>query len=542
MGIAAQRHWRHDGEPSLTFVWFPHPDSPADLQLLAGSGSLSAPRAFSLMTAESANEWRDKVGIAGPLDGSAKHTTRLLESDGWVIKTNVDDEKADPEQVSAMLDDAIALSRRVRLWHPSKHWFCLRSGDSFYPVTVCRRLVTLRQLGSRDLRMVHWTQMIELAIWIELERNVGLDINPSNFGLDADFSAGINRPFYLDDELYPPGGPMTIGEAIAARIPEETSASATEWYAWGKRLQPVLATLCETAALWEALLDGLGGYPLAARYHDNRDALEGGLREGHPLLDRRARSRSAPSRLTCVFADVHANAFALDSVLNEARRLGATDFVFLGDAVGYGPHPKQCVERLAEIDNLVSVRGNHDHAVATGDLEVGMNRLARETAAWTRDQLGESELSWLLSLPLEHTDRTWMALHGAPMDPRKFLAYVYELTYQDNLEALDKLGRRLCFYGHTHVQFTHRQVAGRRGERVGARPIEVLRPDEVLLVNPGSVGQPRDGDPRAGFLLWDQGTNSVSFHRVEYAVARTVDALKGADLPVDLVYRLEMGR
>jgi len=523
-------------------VWFPRPDDPADLQLVAGSGGLSDRQLFELLTSAQAEEWTDKVGVAGPVDGSAKDTTRLLAVDGWVLKTNVHQAAPGAREVFAGLDGALALSRRVRLWHPSKQWFCLHAADRYYPVSACRRLQTLRELKERKERFLRWVQMFEVAIWADREHGIGLDINPSNFGLDSAYPDALNRPFYLDDELYEPHGPRGFGEAIASRIPEEINSSPTEWYGWGRALQTTLCALCETRDEWQNLFEGLEHYPLHPRYHDNREALASGIREGHPLLDPNARRRTSSPPLTCILADVHGNLAALDAVMREAQSIGARRFVFLGDAVGYGPHPRECVARLADIPGLVAVRGNHDHAVATGNLEDGMNRWARQSAAWTREQLTECELDWLMALPLEHCDESWMALHGAPMDPRRFLAYVYELTYQDNLETLGAMGRHLCFYGHTHVQFTHRQRAGKKGERLGARPVKVLEPDEVLLVNPGSVGQPRDGDTRAGFAIWDHSSNRVTFHRVEYRLDDTVQALRAADLPSDLIYRLEIGR
>src|SRR5690606_28591274 len=116
--------------------------------------------------------------------------------------------------------------------------------------------------------------------------------------------------------------------------------------------------------------------------------------------------------------------------------------------------------RLAELPRAHLIRGNHDHAIAANRFELGMNSLARQCAEWTRQQLGAAELAWLAELPIEHVEEGWVAVHGAPRDPHRFLAYVYELTYEDNLRHLREHRIPLCFYGHTHVQLTHVELAG----------------------------------------------------------------------------------
>ena len=158
-----------------------------------------------------------------------------------------------------------------------------------------------------------------------------------------------------------------------------------------------------------------------------------------------------------LLADVHGNWAAL-----EAIRERFDVCLVLGDLVDYGPEPGPCVE-WARRNARVAVRGNHDHAIATGRLDVGMNSLARKCAAWTRDALGGAHLAWLMGLAIEQSvpGEAWMAVHGAPRDPHRFLAYVYELTYEDNLKhLLDAERPPLCFCGHTHVQIAHLETAG----------------------------------------------------------------------------------
>jgi len=280
-----------------------------------------------------------------------------------------------------------------------------------------------------------------------------------------------------------------------------------------------------------------------ARFHERRAALAEGIREDHPLLDPRVRRRrrEGPKR-TCVLSDVHANLPALDAVLQSARELGADSYLFLGDAVGYGPHPSECIQRVAEWPHSTLIRGNHDNTIGTGLFEDGMNRQAKFCAEWTRDQLNAEQREWLHMLPTESHNGNWLAVHGAPRDPNRFLAYVYELTYEGNLANMQKRDLLLSFYGHTHVQFVYSRIPGEEDQKLGPKAMTVLKPNRFLLINPGSVGQPRDGDSRAACSMWDRKTNRVTPHRAEYPLERTIADLRKAGLPNDLVYRLEIGR
>jgi predicted phosphodiesterase len=243
---------------------------------------------------------------------------------------------------------------------------------------------------------------------------------------------------------------------------------------------------------------------------------------------------------TLLFADVHANLPALEAVLAEGRELGVDSYLFLGDAVGYGPHPSAVVDLMAGLPSSILLQGNHDYAVATGDTE-GMSPVAAECIRWTQSRLSPDQRRWLSSLPLEHSEGPWMALHGAPIDPKKFNVYVYEMTCRDSLTAVQKEQKTTCFFGHTHVPGVHRRTDGT--DETIHRPSRVrIVAGKHYLINPGSVGQPRDGNPKASFAVWDREGDEVTFHRVSYPREVTLAALKNAGLHEDLGYRLELGR
>lgn len=241
-----------------------------------------------------------------------------------------------------------------------------------------------------------------------------------------------------------------------------------------------------------------------------------------------------------LFADVHANLPALQAALANAQGLGADSYIFLGDAVGYGPHPSEVIDVLASLPSALLLQGNHDYAVATGDTE-GMSAVAADCIRWTESVLSEKERRWLSALRPEHVEGSWMALHGAPIDPVKFNVYITEATCRESLTALQKAQRTTCFFGHTHVPSVHRRTGS--ADRTIYRPTrERILPDGHQLVNPGSIGQPRDGIPKSGFALWDRESGEVTFHRVPYEIDTTLAALKKAGLHTDLAYRLQLGR
>lgn len=484
---------------------------------------------LDLLTAPDGAEWRHKVGVAGPVDGSAKPTTRLFAARGWVCKLQLDHACGSASDARDASIAARARGWHTGLWHPHKVWLVMCVSDAWYPVTLCRELVTLRDLATFntfEMRSAMWAMMLQLGIDVRQATGLGVDLNPSNFAT----MQGAGQLYYVDDEFYDSLDVRDLAGAIVARIPEEPTATPADWGRWGADL---FATLLLHDLTWPAIRDELERYPLPERYAPCRAALVAALIEPR-------RIRHTASGLTCVLADVHANAAALDAVIEDALEHGADRFLFLGDAVGYGPDPAYCISRLAELPRARLIRGNHDHAIGSGRFELGMNSLARQCAEWTRAQLDASELDWLATLPSDHVEANWIAVHGAPRDPHRFLAYVYELTYDDNLRHLREQRIPICFYGHTHVQLTHVERHFGASKLAGVRALH-LDPRHHWLVNPGSVGQPRDGDPRAAYALWRPSTGVLATLRVPYDVERTLRGVRAAGLPTQLEHRLRAG-
>lgn len=255
-----------------------------------------------------------------------------------------------------------------------------------------------------------------------------------------------------------------------------------------------------------------------------------------------------------VLSDIHANQVALESVLDDAS--GGYDQVWcLGDIVGYGPSPNECVEIIREIAD-VCVVGNHDWAVIdrAGISVDDFNPMARHAVLWTRDQLAEENRSYLESLPARPTrpDQAPQLLvtHASPRE--SVLEYV--LTPGIALENFAHFEELICLLGHTHKPAIFRWRLEIRGDdQSGAATVDHLSPkvdetfslgvspQERLILNPGSVGQPRDSDPRAAYALLDLEQMTWRQARVPYSIDLTQSQMRAANLPRRLIDRLNYG-
>lgn len=235
-----------------------------------------------------------------------------------------------------------------------------------------------------------------------------------------------------------------------------------------------------------------------------------------------------------VLSDIHGNLPALEAVL---AALKPYDAVWqLGDIVGYGPQPDEVVALLASI-GAAGVRGNHDSA-AIGLLDTeAFNDDARRAVEWTADRIVPKTRAWLAALPLTTVDGMFTLVHGSPRDPT--WEYVYSASVARANMPLFKTTH--CLVGHTHVALVFRQRSGKvEGINVKERT-RVALGAERLVINPGSVGQPRDGDPRASALLVDTDAATLEWHRVAYNIGQVQELMEQVGLPRRLSSRLQFG-
>jgi diadenosine tetraphosphatase ApaH/serine/threonine PP2A family protein phosphatase len=238
-----------------------------------------------------------------------------------------------------------------------------------------------------------------------------------------------------------------------------------------------------------------------------------------------------------VFSDVHGNLEALDAVLASPEFRAADRSVCLGDVVGYGADPSACLARVRE-ETQHLLLGNHESAVIHPEELAYFNGYARQAIEWTRDKLTEEERAFLASLPFLHRESPrYLFVHAGPSSPSAW-DYVYDLaTAQREVGAFEE---SLCCVGHSHVP-----LAIEIGEAGSARgvPFPVVLHDGCrYLVNVGSVGQPRDGDPRPAFVTVDEDARRVDLVRVDYAIEKAQEKIVAAELPAFLAARLAKGR
>jgi diadenosine tetraphosphatase ApaH/serine/threonine PP2A family protein phosphatase len=247
---------------------------------------------------------------------------------------------------------------------------------------------------------------------------------------------------------------------------------------------------------------------------------------------------------TLVVSDVHANLTALEAVLRDAERGGAFDAVWsLGDCVGYGPQPGECIARLKGFEATM-VAGNHERA-ATGAIGTeDFNPAAAAAAQWTKARLTAEEGDFLDALPevISMTPEDFTLVHGTLRWP------IWEYLF-DSEAALGHLALQQTPFGlvgHTHVPMLvledSQSPEGCMLYRLSDRETVSLDRERRIVLNPGSVGQPRDGDPRASYAIYDGEANSITLHRVDYEIAVTQKLMAEADLPAWLIERLAVGR
>lgn len=239
-----------------------------------------------------------------------------------------------------------------------------------------------------------------------------------------------------------------------------------------------------------------------------------------------------------ILGDIHSNLTALQAVMEAIRVDGVDQILSVGDVVGYGAAPSECIQILRE-NSVVAVMGNHDAAVV-GELEtIFFNQHARAAVEWTRTAISGEEMAWLTCMPLTWQDDFITLAHGSYEKPELFQ---YVQTPTDADASLELLERPVCFIGHTHVPVSMLRLADdplRTGYTLDA---ELDLGDSIVaLINAGSVGQPRDDNPQTGYVIYDSDTRVVTFRRLDYDIAIEVERIRAVGLPSVLAERLYLG-
>lgn len=240
-----------------------------------------------------------------------------------------------------------------------------------------------------------------------------------------------------------------------------------------------------------------------------------------------------------ILADIHSNLIALEAVLRDLKRRGGFDRLWcLGDTVGYGPWPGECIDLLRTLDHA-AVAGNHDWAAVDKTSLDPFNAEAAAACRWNAGRLEERHRSYLASLPQVAVEGEFTLVHGSPQDP----LWEYVLDVRAAEHSFDALTTPHCLVGHAHLPLLFL-----RGLQDGPARMVVPQPGEPLaldggrwLFNPGAVGQPRDGDPRASYALYDAEARTFSLYRMEYDVAAVQREMARVGLPRRMAQRLGQG-
>ena len=237
-----------------------------------------------------------------------------------------------------------------------------------------------------------------------------------------------------------------------------------------------------------------------------------------------------------IFSDIHANLEALEAVFADARARRCTHFVCLGDVVGYNANPRECIERVRELDCPV-VKGNHDEEATLDASSERFNELAERAIQWTRNNLADQDKEWLRNLPLQKQVHDFTIVHATLDTPGQW-GYVFNTL--DAVASFTYQRTTVCFFGHTHVPMVF--IRGQSGVRQERKEHIRIEPGRKYFINVGSVGQPRDGNWRAAYCIYDVESKLVELLRVKYDLATAQKKISKAGLPQLLAERLAMGR
>ena len=236
-----------------------------------------------------------------------------------------------------------------------------------------------------------------------------------------------------------------------------------------------------------------------------------------------------------IIADIHGNLEALQAVLEDAQKQGCTHYACIGDVVGYGANPRECLQIVRSM-GMPCVKGNHDEYCSIEESAEGFNPLAAEAVMWTRQQLSEEDRQWLRDLRYVRMVTNFTIVHATLDAPQRW-GYVF-----DKLAAAASFPYQntpVCFFGHTHVPVAFVRDSMVRGGTYSKFRIE---PGKKYFINVGAVGQPRDGNPRAAYVVYDVDEGTVELRRLEYDIATAQKKIRAAGLPERLAERLAYGR
>ncbi|MEO0091141.1 MAG: metallophosphoesterase family protein [candidate division WOR-3 bacterium] len=240
-----------------------------------------------------------------------------------------------------------------------------------------------------------------------------------------------------------------------------------------------------------------------------------------------------------IFSDIHSNLEALQAVVDFLSQEKIDQYLCLGDIVGYGANPNECVELIKSL-NCLCVAGNHDWCVLDKTDINNFNEPAQIAVLWTKNELNKDSIEYLLKLPLQLEWEKFLLVHASPQEPSAW-HYIYRLNQAS--AQFQYFKKPIGLIGHSHSPFIIEQNLERNHIRIISQSnSQIINPDCRYLINVGSVGQPRDGDPRACVVIFDNETNCIKYERIDYNIKLAQEKILKSGLPPVLAYRLSLGK
>lgn len=456
------------------------------------------------------------------------------------------------EKAHSWVSKILFQEQKIAIHHPHKTWFIQQQPDTNTVLvgSICPRLrplnVELNLPPKTQKERMRYLVLLETMFqqYFKLAKTTGfkLDEGLSNFAIDEHGAV-----FYVDDEYYSWDNFIAFSVMLGVFLRTYTwlDLSFTQLLAQkiisivdgiyqdphcrviiSSQLQSLFMPSNDKQQLLDELVKVLSKNPLSSPLP--------------PLLPKKKNYKKSNDRYFAVMADIHSNEAALDCVLDFYKEKNIKQGIVLGDIVGYGPDPVICIKKLQESPFAI-IKGNHDHAVAIGNITKGFSKNAQSVIDWTINQLDKSHLEWLKYLPSFSKNKEWLAVHGAPIDPAFFYGYVYLMTAEDNLNYMQDKQLSLCFHGHSHMPGIYARDKHKRDHHLTDKNI-VLDNYRQTLICPGSVGQPRNGSPGAQCAIYDRKENRFTFFSIPYSVDPVVQRMKDNGLPEQLWQRLQTGK
>ncbi len=439
-------------------------------------------------------------------------------------------------------EQAVEKEKQLGIYSPDKTWFLIFEKDTNnnQNVRIANISPLLKPLHHTDeiLKTINKSEYLQLItgcinIYLDVAKSheTGIDLSLSNFAIDKE-----NKIYYVDDDTYRWDDFAFLPHFLASLLRSLDWLDKKLVTLLGERTRALLLEHFADSHLITVIAEEVRSLFVA----DDKLVLRNCLVDA--IYSAKAFNYQAvnKSSLIALLADPHANLEALETCINYLQKRGINDAIVLGDIVGYGPYPEECIELIQAQAGYSVIRGNHDHAVATGKKVSGATSVAGWTLNWTQQKLNDDYKDWLANLPPYLSQDNWLAVHGSPCDKTFFNGYVYQMTYTENLDELANRDIPLCFHGHTHIQKIYYRSKG--VDSSTEDETKVIQSAKHALICPGSIGQPRSGKVGVEFAVIDLNTLEMEFHRLPYNLDKTITAMQKNKFPGALCERLLEGK